>query len=71
MKINLHTFAIVVFATVSAVLTSTAHAHPGHEPGDIFHAIAHALMSPRTIIFLLIASAAVVAWRWYAGANNK
>jgi hypothetical protein len=66
MKTRASTFAISVAATTSTLISSIGHAHPGHEPENLFHVIAHALMSPRAIIFLLIAGAAVVAWRCYA-----
>ncbi len=66
MKTRTSTLVISVAATTSTLISSISHAHPGHEPEDVFHAIAHALMSPRAIVFLVVAGAAAVAWRWYA-----
>jgi hypothetical protein len=65
MKARTTTFVMTIAAVTSTLLASISHAHPGHESEDVFHAISHELTSLRAIVFLLIAGAVVVAWRWY------
>jgi hypothetical protein len=47
---------------MAAVASVRADAHPGHEPEDFLHAVAHELASPRGILALIILSIAVGLW---------
>jgi hypothetical protein len=56
------------FTATALLLSSAAIAHPGHEPDDIVHAIAHELMTPRGIFGALAVAAAVFfAVKWLRG----
>ncbi|TAG78439.1 MAG: hypothetical protein EAZ24_01970 [Burkholderiales bacterium] len=49
----------------ASLISAATYAHPGHEPDDLFHAIAHELMNPRAIALLLIVAAVgAVWWSW-------
>jgi hydrogenase/urease accessory protein HupE len=49
----------VASAFAIAAAAAAASAHPGHEPEDFLHALAHELASPRGILALIILSVAV------------
>lgn len=54
--------ATKAFASSVLLLSAASHAHPGHEPEDLIHAVAHELMSPRGIALLLIVAAVGAIW---------
>jgi hypothetical protein len=53
-----------IVASSTAFVATAVYAHPGHEPEDWPHALAHELMSPRGILVLLLL-AGVVGLRIY------
>jgi hypothetical protein len=63
------TFLNRFFAASTTLVSLSAFAHPGHEPEDLLHAIAHELASPRGILALIILS--VAAWLWLYAKNQK
>jgi hypothetical protein len=54
---------------MAAVASVRADAHPGHEPEDFLHAVAHELASPRGILALIILS--IAAGLWLYSKNQK
>ncbi len=60
---------IINTAAVVAALPAISMAHPGHEPDDFLHAIAHELMTPRGIAAVLLIGA--VATGVYLWARSK
>jgi hypothetical protein len=54
--------------TSSALIVGAASAHPGHEPEDFIHAIAHELASPRGVLALIVLGVGVLTWSY---AKNK
>lgn len=51
-----------LLASAFVVLSGASHAHPGHEPEDLIHAVAHELMNPRAIALLLAVAAVGAIW---------
>jgi hypothetical protein len=52
-------------------VSTTASAHPGHEPEDLLHALAHELASPRGILALLILGVAGALWVAHKARTKK
>jgi hypothetical protein len=51
-------------------LLAPTFAHPGHEPDDLLHALAHELASPRGILAIIILCIAAGLWL-YARSQRK
>lgn len=61
---------IQTLAALGATFTTTlVSAHPGHEPDDFVHAIAHELASPRGILAIIVLIVAASLWMY--GRKNK
>jgi hypothetical protein len=55
--------AFTALVALGATSFSTfVQAHPGHEPDDFVHAIAHELASPRGILAIIVLVVAVSYW---------
>jgi hypothetical protein len=48
--------------TSSALTVGAASGHPGHEPEDFIHAIAHELASPRGVLALVVLGVGALMW---------
>jgi hypothetical protein len=53
---------LCVAVSFASIATTNAIAHPGHEPEDLIHALAHELASPRGILALIVLSVAAALW---------
>jgi hypothetical protein len=53
-----------------ALIVGTVSAHPGHEPEDFIHAIAHELASPRGALALIVLGIGVLMW-FYAKKKDR
>ncbi len=62
--------AFTALAALGATSFSTlVLAHPGHEPDEFVHAIAHELASPRGILAIIVVLVAVCFWAY--GRSDK
>ena len=61
----------ITTATLMALTSSAAFAHPGHEPEDLLHAIAHEIASPRGIFVLLVIGVGVGLWAAHKARSKK
>ncbi|MGL4231749.1 MAG: hypothetical protein ACRDAM_21315 [Casimicrobium sp.] len=52
-------------------ISAAASAHPGHEPENLLHALAHELASPRGILALLILGVAAALWGAHKASTKK
>jgi hypothetical protein len=68
MKLNSKRATAMSFAFAAS---TAALAHPGHEPEDLLHAIAHELASPRGILALLILGVAAALWVAHKARTKK
>jgi hypothetical protein len=68
MKKNSMRAAVMSFAFA---VSTAALAHPGHEPEDLLHALAHELASPRGILALLILGVAGALWVAHRARTKK
>lgn len=69
MKLKSVVVAGSVFVAIAAA--NSALAHPGHEPEDLIHALAHELASPRGIVALLVLGVGAVLWLAYKSGPKK
>ncbi len=49
-------------ASVAVMVSMAASAHPGHEPEDLLHALAHEIASPRGLLVLLALGVGGALW---------
>jgi hydrogenase/urease accessory protein HupE len=69
MKLNRQT--AITTATLIALTSSVAIAHPGHEPEDLLHALAHEIASPRGIFVLLVIGVGIGLWAAHKARSKK
>ncbi len=70
MKFHFFYMRFCTFIGALFALIGSAHAHPGHEPEDFVHALAHELASPRGILAIIILIVAGALWLYGRGTKK-
>jgi hypothetical protein len=60
---NVNTRLRTAIGGAALLAAQSSWAHPGHEPEDLLHALAHELASPRGILALILLAAVGVLWK--------